>query len=585
MTAEQTQPASDSNFESLDQAVAELKASALKWAQTSTQERIALLSQVRDRLISVAPAWAEEAARQKQIPAGSPLAGEEWISGLYAVMSACNQLIHTLSEMEGKTFLDSIPVRESVTGQVIASIVPHSIWDRLLLSGVRADVWMQPGVTRSNLPNNTAGAYDIPVSEREGKVALILGAGNIAAIPPLDCFQKLFSEHQVAILKMNPVNEYLDVYLKEAFKPLIDAGALRIVRGGLEVGKHLTSHPDIDELHITGAGASHDAIVWGGGEETAKNKAAGTPVNNRRITSELGAVCPTIVVPGPWSDADIAFQSEHIATQKLHNSGFNCVACQMLILPDNWDLSDKLMTSVQETMARVPSRPLYYPGATDRMAGFSEQGDNILKFERPGVDACIVEPLADKSSTGETKPWFSNNEVFAPAMSTYRIAGDDPAEYLRKAVAYSNDQLHGTLGANIIIHPATIREMGRETFEAIIAELRYGTIAINAWTGLGFLMPQCPWGAFPGHTLDDVQSGIGFVHNTYMFDKVERCVVYAPFRPFPRNLMSFGFTLLPKPPWFVSNRRQHVLGRLLTEFQYKPSFLKVPKIFMNALLG
>jgi len=81
MTAEQTQPASDSNFESLDQAVAELKASALKWAQTSTQERIALLSQVRDRLISVAPAWAEEAARQKQIPAGSPLAGEEWISG------------------------------------------------------------------------------------------------------------------------------------------------------------------------------------------------------------------------------------------------------------------------------------------------------------------------------------------------------------------------------------------------------------------------------------------------------------------------------------------------------------------------
>jgi len=70
-----------------------------------------------------------------------------------------------------------------------------------------------------------------------------------------------------------------------------------------------------------------------------------------------------------------------------------------------------------------------------------------------------------------------------------------------------------------------------------------------------------------------------------MFDKVERCVVYAPFRPFPRNLMSFGFTLLPKPPWFVSNRRQHVLGRLLTEFQYKPSFLKVPKIFMNALLG
>jgi len=585
MTATQAHPASDSGFESLDQIVAELKTNALKWARTSTQERIALLSQVRDRLINVAPAWAQEAARQKQIPANSPLAGEEWISGPYAIMGACNQLIHTLSEMDGKAYLGKIPLRESVTGQVIASIVPHSIWDRLLLSGVRADVWMQKAVTKANLATYTASAYDIPVSQREGKVALILGAGNIAAIPPLDCFQKLFSEHQVAILKMNPVNEYLDSYLKDAFKPLIDAGALRIVRGGLEAGKYLCNHPDIDELHITGAGASHDAIVWGGGEKTAKNKAAGTPVNSRRITSELGAVCPTIVVPGPWSDADIAFQSEHIATQKLHNSGFNCVACQMLVLPRDWDLSDKLMTVVQKTMARIPARPLYYPGAADRMAGFTAEGNNILKFDRPGTDACIVEPLTDESSTGETKPWFGNNEVFAPAMSTYRIESEDPADYLRKAIAYANDQLHGTLGANIIIHPATIRQIGTETFEAIIAELRYGTIAINAWTGLGFLMPQCPWGAFPGHTLEDVQSGIGFVHNTYMFDKVERCVVYAPFRPFPRNLLSFGFTLLPKPPWFVSNRKQHILGRLLTEFQYKPSILKVPRIFLNALLG
>lgn len=580
MTATQSQPASDSALESIDQAVAELKTNAQKWAQTSAQERIALLAAVRDRLIEVAPAWAEEAARQKQIPAGSPLVGEEWISGPYAIMGACNQLIHTLSEMDGKGYLDKIPLRESVTGQVVAGIVPHSIWDRLLLSGVRADVWMQKGVTRSNLSSHTASAYDSPLSEREGKVALILGAGNIAAIPALDCFQKLFSEHQVAILKMNPVNEYLDVFLKDAFRPLMDAGALRIVRGGIDVGKHLCNHPDIDELHITGAGASHDAIVWGGGEETAKNKAANTPVNNRRITSELGAVCPTIVVPGPWSDADIAFQSEHIATQKLHNSGFNCVACQVLVLPQNWDLSDKLMTSVQETMARVPSRPLYYPGASDRMEEFSAQGDNILRFERPDTEACLVEPVA-----GENKPWFNNNEVFAPAMSTYRIEGEDPADYLRKAVAYANDQLHGTLGANIIIHPATIREIGTETFEAIIAELHYGTIAINAWTGLGFLMAQCPWGAFPGHTLDDVQSGIGFVHNTYMFDRVERCVVYAPFRPFPRNLTSFGFTLLPKPPWFVSNRKQDILGRLLTEFQYKPSILKVPRIFLNALLG
>ena len=119
----------------------------------------------------------------------------------------------------------------------------------------------------------------------------------------------------------------------------------------------------------------------------------------------------------------------------------------------------------------------------------------------------------------------------------------------------------------------------------MLVELRYGTIAINAWTGLGFLSPQATWGAFPGHTLHDVQSGIGVVHNTCLFDKPQRTVVEAPFRPFPRNILSLSFTLLPRPPWFVTNRKGGVLGRLLVAFQYRPSLLKIPRIFLNALLG
>ena len=88
-----------------------------------------------------------------------------------------------------------------------------------------------------------------------------------------------------------------------------------------------------------------------------------------------------------------------------------------------------------------------------------------------------------------------------------------------------------------------------------------------------------------GHTLDDVQSGIGVVHNTMLFDKTERAVVEAPFRPFPRNLLSLSFTLLPRPPWFVTNRKGAILGKLLVAFQHRPSLLKMPRIFWNALLG
>ena len=161
----------------------------------------------------------------------------------------------------------------------------------------------------------------------------------------------------------------------------------------------------------------------------------------------------------------------------------------------------------------------------------------------------------------------------------------DAETYLRNAITYANDQLHGTLGANILIHPQTIRKIGKRKFEAIIADLRYGTIAINAWTGLAFLATACPWGAFPGHNPQDVQSGIGTVHNTFMLENTERVVIQAPWRPFPRGLLSLQFTLLPRPPWFITNKKQDKVGRLLTQFQHKPSWFKLPQIFLNALLG
>ena len=133
------------------------------------------------------------------------------------------------------------------------------------------------------------------------------------------------------------------------------------------------------------------------------------------------------------------------------------------------------------------------------MDDFAAHGDNVVNFDRGAAPACVVVPYKEGSDA-----WYRMNEVFAPAMTTHEIESADAEAYLRKAIKFANDELHGTLGGNILIHPATIRKIGKKRFEAIIAEFRYGTIAINAWTGLGFLATACPWGAFPGHTLDNV---------------------------------------------------------------------------------
>lgn len=565
----------------LDRDLQQLASNRNRWVQTPIAERIVILNEIKEALLPVAQTWSETASRKKGIAVGSPLEGEEWLSGPYTVMGYCNQMMTTLSKVKDKHHLDHIPVRKLPNGQITARVLPHSLWDHLLLSGVKVDVWMQPEVTADNLKQNTAAIYD-PTSAKykTGKVGLVLGAGNVAAIAPLDVFHKLFAENEVVMLKMNPVNDYLIDFLSPALKPLIDRGFLRIVRGGTDVGQYLCKHPLVESIHITGAGASHDAIVWGVGAEGAANKAANTPHNTRHITSELGAVCPTIVVPGPWSEADIRFQAEQVATQKLHNSGFNCVACQVLVVPQEWNQKNDFLKALENVLSSAEARPLYYPGASSRLEEFCTYHPQTKPLPRQGAKGVLMAKL-DSGSSDKAR----SMEVFAPAMSITELGGTDPETFLKDAICFANDELYGTLGANIVIHPATIARIGREQMEAILAELRYGTIAINAWTGLGFLSPQATWGAFPGHTLSDVQSGVGFVHNTFLFDKPQRTVVEAPFRPFPRNLLSFSFTLLPRPPWFITNRKGGILGKLLVAFQYRPSLMKIPRIFLNALLG
>ena len=134
------------------------------------------------------------------------------------------------------------------------------------------------------------------------------------------------------------------------------------------------------------------------------------------------------------------------------------------------------------------------------------------------------------------EPLF-RTEAFGPVLAQTALPGADPAEFLRNAVAFCNETLRGTLGAAILIHPRTIRALGG-AFDDAIAALRYGCITVNTWPGIGFSLATATWGAFPGNTLADVGSGIGIVHNAYLFDSAQKTVVRAPFAPFPRSLLT-----------------------------------------------
>jgi aldehyde dehydrogenase (NAD(P)+) len=572
-------PAS-TGFSRIDDELAELRTGARRWATLPVVEKIAVLLACRDGVASQAERWTEAAVHAKGL-AGTPVAGEETISGPWALLRALNAYAATLRDVElhGEVRIDPQRLRTRSDGRLVVDVFPVDVYDGILLNGIRAEVWMQPGVTAASLPQTMAVWYR--QAHPEPRVALVLGAGNIASIAPLDVLYKLVADGTVCVLKMNPVNHYLGPIFEDAFAPLVDGGYLRFAYGGADVGKYLCSHPLVDEIHITGSDKTHDAIVFGDGPDAAERKRRNDPVLRKPITSELGNVSPTIVVPGPWSDADVRFQAENIVTQKLHNGGFNCIASQVLILPRDWPRTPDLIEAIDALMHRIADRPAYYPGAGARNRALALGHRDVRKFGRDeGKFVARTVVVLDPADANE--PAFTT-EAFSSYLGIAALPGDAEG-YLRDAVAFANDRLWGTLGGNLIVHPATMREHG-EAFDRAVAEMRFGCVGVNAWTGVGFLTCQTPWGAYPGHTLDDIRSGIGVVHNTYLFSRSQKSVVYAPFAPFPRSVFGYGGTLLPKPPWFVTNRNQDAIGRALCEFEVRKSPLLMAKIAALAMTG
>jgi aldehyde dehydrogenase (NAD(P)+) len=342
----------------------------------------------------------------------------------------------------------------------------------------------------------------------------------------------------------------------------------------------LCAHPMVDEIHITGSDRTHDAIVFGDRSDSAERKRRNDPVLQKRITSELGNVSPTIVAPGPWSDADIRFQAEQIVTQKMHNGGFNCAASQVVVLPRDWDQTPKLIEEIEAVMRSVRDRPAYYPGAPDRVETMTQSG----RVSRHGKTSDGHTHRAIVHVDAHTEHPAFDVEAFSSILTITTLPGDI-ATFLRDAVAFANDRLWGTLGANLVVHPATMQTNAVEV-DAAIAGLRYGCVAVNTWTGVGFLLTETTWGAFPGHTLDDVRSGIGVVHNSFLFDEAEKSVVYGPFAPFPRSLRGgYGSTLLPKPPWFVTNKMADRIGEALVEFEMHQTPMNAAKVATLAMMG
>ena len=566
----------------IDRTLATLSAAASSWAAATIDVRIALLDEVRELVAANAADWVRVSLDGKLVDPDSSLSGEEWISGPYPVLTWIDEVQQTLRAMAaGEDPLEGLRVRVTPAGRLAVRVYPTNPIERLLLHGYEVETWMDDDVTSDSVADTVAVAYRNPPPPRVG---LVLGAGNITSIPALDLLYKLVAELQVVVVKLNPVNEYLGPVFERVFAPLIRQGYAALVYGDAEVGEYLTGHELVDTIHITGSARTHDRIVFGPGSEGDERRARNEPLLTKPITSELGGVSPTIVVPGPWTDDDIRFQAEHIASQKLHNGGYNCVAAQVLVLPEGWDRAEALVREVAAVMQRVEERLPWYPGSAERQRAAVDAAQEANRHE----DTAHVGEEQRRTIIRGIDPNHDHHcfttESFAPVLTTTTLPAPSAREFLDSAVAFANERLHGTLGANLIVDPQTERALGADLDRAI-ESLRYGSIGMNTWTGVAYLVTRAAWGAAPGHTLDDIQSGIGMVHNSMLFDRAAKTVARAPFRPFPRGLRHGSVALSPRPPWFVTNSTADVTTRRLTEWAADRKPWRLPGIVVSAMRG
>ena len=433
-----------------------------------------------------------------------------------------------------------------------------------MFAGVTSEVWIEPG-----RPASQGRIYREPSGE--GRVALVLGAGNVSSIAPMDAFYKLIVENEVVVLKTNPVNAYLGPHWERALAPFIEAGYLAIVHGGGKEGAYFAEHPRIDTLHVTGSDKTYDAIVWGSTtEEQTRRKAAHDPKNRRPFTAELGCVTPVLVVPGPWSAGDMEYQARQVAGMVAHNASFNCTAAKVLVVAKGWLQREAFLKKVEAALASAPPRKAYYPGATDRWRGFLDHYPKarVLGAEQEGIVPWTL--ISDVPP--ERGEYALSNEAFCGVLAIVTLDAESPVDFLTKAADFANDRCWGTLSCAILIHPSTREEHPRE-FDRAIASLRYGAIGVNTWSSLAYGLVSPTWGAFPGHPQEDIQSGSGVVHNSFLLDHPQKSVVFAPFR------------MRPKPVWFADHRNLAGVGRRLTAMEARPSIGRLMAVALEGFKG
>ncbi len=569
--ATNTQSASNiepTSAQQIDEQISRLKDNSEEFARLSPLEKANLLEETITSIVAVAPEWAEEGAKARGLTGN--LRAEEWLVGPIATTRLARLLAGTLRTIhtQGKPPLGTKAVTRQ-DGRTQINVFPATKLEQAMFTSFSSHLLLQEGVDETQARASQASYYQ--QSNAKGAVSLILGAGNVSSIPPMDAFTKLFNEGAVTLIKMNPVNEWVGPILERALAPLVKRNFVRFVYGGAEQGKYCVEHATIDDVHITGSDKTFDAIVWGGTqEEQARRKAAKNPKLTKPISSELGNISPVVIVPAQYSPRQLWFQARNIASMVSNNGSFNCNAAKLIVTSSGWSQREEFIQLVVKALSLAPTRKAYYPGAFDRYETLTK-GRSVTKIGAATEGKLPWALIRNVDSNNTEDPVF-HMEPFCGVLSETTLSATEPDAFLAQATDFLNNRLWGTLNACIIVHPKHEKDpvIGKQ-LTTTIRELKYGSVAINHWPGLVYGLGSPTWGGHPSSTPHNIQSGLGWVHNSYMVEGIDKAVLRG------------NLTLMPYPVWFYDHKNPLRVAKKFLAMEASPSWTKFPGLALASL--
>ncbi|MGR4871155.1 aldehyde dehydrogenase family protein [Variovorax sp. LARHSF232] len=244
----------------------------------------------------------------------------------------------------------------------------------------------------------------------------------------------------------------------------VPAGVFNLIFGlGEEVGEHLTSHPDVRMVSITGSTAAGVRVA----------KAAAATV--KRVHQELGGKSASIIL----EDADLDTAIEKSISAAFRNSGQSCSAPTRLLVPRSLlsEVEARAKSFVETFKVGGPD----VPGATHGPVISKRQYDSIQSYI-----GSAIEEGANVLTGGQGRPeglnvgFFVRPTVVSDVSENMKVAKEEifgpvlviiPYDSVADAVAIANSTEYGLA--------AYVQSASLEKAREISRLLHAGTVHIN----------------------------------------------------------------------------------------------------------